>query len=241
MPDSPDYSKYLLTSVRFSLQDLGELASRLGSPDLYDRRGVVIAMDDCSHGLARWAFNAGGGPGTVSITADGRIAGGYRIQMQHTGVAPLSNSLSRFFQILSSNRYGMETIFSTPINLDKIGFDFQLQKPDHYVRGGWHHDVTKGHLYLGYNLAETVDLGTIGTIITSDDYPLFAKMVVDDSKTAYAWLQYRNTLYDLSADALTFAASAGAPNLFFRMWMVAKAGSSTVMWIDSVILTADEP
>jgi len=69
MPDSPDYQKYLPNSNRFSLQDMGELAARLGSVNVFDRRGETVFYETFDHGLSGWITNISGVGSSVSISA----------------------------------------------------------------------------------------------------------------------------------------------------------------------------
>lgn len=50
----PDWGEYSPQEVVSKLLDNAELAARLGSPVLFDRRGTVIFMDDFNCGVNHW-------------------------------------------------------------------------------------------------------------------------------------------------------------------------------------------
>jgi len=60
-----DWGKHTPTITVFTLDDMAELAARLGSIDYYDRRGNVFFLDGFEHTLNKW-YNCGLGVGNAA-------------------------------------------------------------------------------------------------------------------------------------------------------------------------------
>lgn len=123
MPDSPDYQKYLPGSNRFSLQDLGELAARLGSPSIYDRRGEVVFAYQFEHGFAGMT-----GSGTLDATRP--FIGPYCLKLV-TAVGVGQEVYEDYtLPIFGTQNAGIEFAFSASGNMTRFRVSMQYQITD---------------------------------------------------------------------------------------------------------------
>ena len=49
-----DFGQYAVKEVSASISDMGEVAARLGSIDIYDKRGDVVFFDNFEGAFLRW-------------------------------------------------------------------------------------------------------------------------------------------------------------------------------------------
>ena len=70
----PDYTTKYKTAIVFGNLDHAELAARLGSIDIYDRRGAVIDLDNFEAPYMRWIGETLGGGGNVTLTTEKNLS-----------------------------------------------------------------------------------------------------------------------------------------------------------------------
>jgi hypothetical protein len=108
MPDSPDYNKYLPNSTRFSLQDMGELAARLGSFSVFDRRGEIVWYDRCAFGTTPWIVTSDGAGAEVVPSVYNSYLSPYSLKMTSGNTLGASVSVSRRCNLFDISSIGFE-------------------------------------------------------------------------------------------------------------------------------------
>lgn len=74
----PDWAEYSPQELIDKTLDMAEVAARLGSPCLYDRRGTVIFYDDLNTGDSKWLKLIGGNL-RIQASAKNAFLGGYSL------------------------------------------------------------------------------------------------------------------------------------------------------------------
>jgi len=241
MPDSPDYQKYLLGSVRFSLQDMGELAVRLGSPSVIDRRGEVVVWDDFRHGLSKWTYGVFGSGSAVSITADGRITSAYRGKLTAGASGYTYAYIQRFFPLIVSDKYGFEIIFAINGGYNYIQIEFIISEGTSIYTFGWKHEAVGGKLSILASDGSYTLIGSNINIATIDDYPVLSKMRVNILTGVYDTFRFSNTDYDVNGIILKKQVFSTIPYSYFRTWVFGNGSSASNYIVESFGITANEP
>lgn len=241
MPDTPDYSRYLPSSQKFSLQDYGELAARLLSPVNFDRRGEVLAIEDFDYGYNAWAASTAGADSYIKLEAGYAGVTPYCMHFKAGTSSKYTVTLQRSLASWGLTRGGLEFTFSIGDWSDSVdanmGYSdgtkwheidlriirdatnpFQL-----YYNGAYHDIVT------GFDLGQPISMGKT------------AKIVADFQNDKYIRLVYQGLVIDLTDIPLYNFAFVGPPWIAVTIRLRNQAGHSTEMYLSRVIVTSNEP
>jgi hypothetical protein len=114
----PDYSAPNPTNsanlgLGWSSSDIAELSARQGSPDVYDRRGNVIFIDNFGDGIDNYVYVLGAGAGAArEWRADVYDRGGFSLRL--SGGVGTASSFSRQWNTLNPGKIGVEISAAIP-------------------------------------------------------------------------------------------------------------------------------
>lgn len=241
MPDTPDYNKYQLNSVRFSLQDMGELAARMNSIVTYDRRGEVLFMDDFSQGIGTYQKLGSGGVGDFILSTANPLWHGFHGRLV-TDTA--NNANEEFFKQFSSSeigRIGFETSISMTADTSEV--DLKIFQYDGLVQKQFKLIIDNKN-----NLMQV--LNEAGNAVTVIALPWFnsvagtyryIKLVCDFDTMKYVRVQIDKFEYDLK-DYTGFT-SAISEQYGYRVGLIVftRSAASITADVGHVIITGSEP
>jgi hypothetical protein len=241
MADTPDYYKYLPNSVRLSLQDMGELASRLGSPMIYDRRGEVLFQDYFSHGLTPYRFTTSGAGNSYEISAAQTMFGGYSLKATIANSNLQNVGLAREFSMSNLGRTGLETsVLCDNIHhltrLKIIQYDGLTQR---LFEAGL--DAESGEILLLLPSGLRVVVSTIDFLGVGADVFRNMKLVVDLETMSYVRLLVDKQNYDLSAYSGFTGAISLQRNYLAQVTMLTRTAVANTIYCGHVIITGNEP
>lgn len=237
----PDYGLTTQTHVASGISDPGEAAARLGSINVYDRRGWTVWMDDFEAPNSSWmaAFVL---PGVSPVLATTASWMGVQSMYFSSAIGFGQSELAKWCPLLRLGRMGVEF----------------------WVRG---YTRTPGYfrclidIYDGVNQtraevrvdfeASTVSIVTpLGTfVIDTGAFPAAVammpfvpiKVVVDMDTDMYTRLLVGSSEYDISMNALV---NIGVTtDRIIRAYFNLQGGpaAATYTWLDNFILTQNEP
>ncbi len=237
----PDYGLYTDTPVASGIADPGEAAARLGSINVYDRRGWTVWMDDFEAPALKWVTvtSVGGTDATLSTTR--AWMGIQSVNIITAAVAAENSRIYRYFPLLRTGKLGIEFFLHLQAVVD--GY-FRL-----YV-----------NIYDGINnsrlellLDEQAQTATIvtaaGDVIVSTTafntvfYRHFVpiKIVVDMDNDRYTRLMIGSQEIDISAHALVIVGASAERMLNVDLGLFGNATGTQGAHLDSFILTQNEP
>jgi len=235
-----DFGAYASLSTIGAVSDMAELAVRLGSISIFDRRGKVIDEDDFESGLKGWSTLVAGG-GTVYRASTAPKSGSQHFVMSAVGAGVCFAQLMRHFPRFASKRLGIEFAFSAPDTGTYIELILSQYDGTNEHTAWIRVDVNASVLqYLdqagAFQTFATIDpLRIINTVY----YPL--KVVGDWTDNTYARCVYAGQTYDLSAYNMYEAVNATNPITVPAMRATLRAGAGGVCFADDYILTMEEP
>jgi len=235
----PWTGKYKASTI-YGQVDNGELAARLGSVDVFDRRGNFIFYDDFSSPFEHWV-QAGNGVGwAIEVSIEKARIGHHSLVMIAGEGAAGNVTANKYIGGIKAGKIGLEV--NNTINANTKEFRLALRYYDgadqHYGYVAYDHDNSK-FKYLTTGQVET-DLVTGVSLRTTNTPWHTLKMVIDTNTNKYVRFIYNNTEVDMSTLDMFTAASADDAMLQFYFQHESDHASTKRVFIDSVILTQNE-
>lgn len=246
----PDYSAPKPTGAVpvgsiYTSTDIGELAARLGSPIIFERRGNVVFIESFEGNLRR-RWYVGKDPGvTVEQTAERARIGDFSLKI-HTPVgAPASGFISTRIPYLTVGNIGIEFTLARGYYPHWATLNFTIYTGTHGM------SFVVSCPYLGTNDL-TIDhdggraiiaeggIYTVGPAYTSYFFRTI-KVVIDCINRKFLRLILDGVYYDLSAYTLTNWADNTPPYMEPQLYARASDDGENDVYFDSLIITRNEP
>jgi hypothetical protein len=216
---APDWSKYRTTAPSYPLEDMGELAVRLGAIAVFDRRGEVTLVESFDHGIRDWTITSTPAGGTVTLSPTLTRHGPYALKATTPGSGANQICLLHREPPIYSGRIGVEFAVYLDSSIAAISAQFD------YYDGSRHYRITDA-------LAAS-DLISGGFNIL--------KAVVDlDTKFAVRRI-LNGTETDTSTAPFTDIAATTDTYLEVTVCTVGNPGAAGVLYVDALVITRDEP
>ncbi|MCJ7828995.1 MAG: hypothetical protein MUP81_04565 [Dehalococcoidia bacterium] len=245
MHGTKPYGHATAQSTVFGVQDMGELAARLGSINTYDRRGNVFWTDDFGDGslLGKWPTIV-----HTAITVEvglstGRSKSGAFSALVAFTAAALAADFGWFRSRVAFPhlvKTGAEVSFSSPTHTHEIML--QMDRNDGatiYTARVTYNEFTDVLAYLDdagvYQPLATMQVSSLAYSVL--------KLVIDLSTNKYVRLIFNDTEYDLSTRNIRAQALVDAPalDIILRSTLVNNAVAVSRTYFADVILTTNEP
>lgn len=235
------YGRTAALSTVYGVQDMGELAVRLGSIDSFDRRGNVVFMDDFENGtLGKWLQDLLGAASGIALSTLYSRSGAFSVRLTAGVVA---NDYARIqhlapYPVLSI--VGSEGWFTIPTaNNGYLTFGFYLfdgvNLNNYLVR----YNPSTGNVdvliagFVWQNFA--VGLASVG-----NGYFFGFKLVADLITGRYVRCIINEVEYNLSA-FLPFSPLSAIPPRIVPMVSATDVAATLVVYADDIIITQNEP
>jgi len=237
----PDYGIYHPKTTIISIEDLGELAVRLGSIVNFDRKGDVLWFDDFEDGIDKWV---------PTLTADRGSIEWSSIHSHNKGFSALLTSgatdgdvigISRWLPILVFSKIGFEVSFTVDANIKFIDFIFYLEDGTsrHYARM---RHIMSTHTWQYYDSGGTYrDLSPTVELYKRDEFFHTMKFVFDLATLYYSHLKVNDTTFDLSDKKYRKTTLGTGYHCYFYIRVENNAAVEATSYIDNVIITQNEP
>lgn len=238
---TPDWGVTAGAVTTYQLTDLAELAARLGSIVTFDRRGDVIFLEDFESGLHKWSTLISGTGATVDLSSNRARTGRYSAHL----VA--GSSSSRFAEMMHYLPFPVLSSFGLECGFQLGGADDNLNLRLRLFDGANLREYQVRYVSVPQSLQYLDSTGSFVTFAIPDQLmgqsTLFfvAKLVIDATAGEYLRFILDQRSYPLAGIAAQTIASADYPHLEARLRNTGFAGFNNEMFIDTVILTQNEP
>ena len=237
----PDYGVGAPKATVYRLQDMAELAVRLGSIVSFDRRGDVVWLDDFEDNIAKWDVSVIGGGSSAALSTDRPHSGNKSAKLTcATGTSPEVQLVKMFpYPILSG--VGFEVAVCGYTSFDYLLADIVLANGTTITTArARYNPVAQTLQYLGADgNYHTIDTGV--ALVTGYNLYNRIKLVSDLAAGKLNRLLYNERSYDLSAYTAYTGASSAGPYLTVVIKVVGHTGDTDVVYVDDVIVTQNEP
>ncbi len=238
---APDYGVGAPKATIYRLQDMAELAVRLGSIVSFDRRGDVIFLDDFEDGIVKWVGAAF--PLTGSVASDTTYArsGAKCVKMVTGAVSGALAQLTWYGAYPALSKLGLELSWASQQELYNIDLNLYAYDGTKYLQGALSYD--RPTYTLRYFDSTGAWVALAASLQTRELLPLWntLKLVMDPVTGRYVRALFGATEYDMSALDLYSDASGFASHLIATAVLTAQEAVAKTAYLDDVIITQNEP
>lgn len=236
----PDDSNVVKEYDIYALQDMAELAVRLGSPMSYDRYGNILMLEDFERGLNAWTQTINGVGGEIVLTPDRVYDGKLACYLDSgTGAIPEAQ-IDKLFPPVSLQKVGLQAAFS--VGFDVVELRFAIVRGDgtfsHQFNVKYEHGT--GKLYYREGWAVWTEFATPGKLFDGAGNYHHCKLVVDLAADTFSIFYLDNVGYPMTGyTPYTFGAVVSP----FTSVMLTVKGANLLagdVWIDNVFVTTNE-
>lgn len=237
----PDYGIAAPTKTVYTMQDLGELAARLGSIVTFDRRGNVIALDDFESGIEKWWVSGVGAGRNIEWSAERGRSGGFSLKLT-TGTTTGNNTIANLrLPYPRLSRIGVEFSIALSINVGLLILYCLL------FDGTYRHEIRMrlstsdgllqywGPDYAYHDLSPVLDVLSVETVFST------FKLVADFITEKYVRLLANNSYYDLSGFAYRKTSDNTDPHITLGVEIITDEDAYAFSYLDDLIITQNEP
>lgn len=217
-----------------------ELAARLGSSVIYDRRGQVLFVESFERGWYRWTLDKDGANAAGEIVPTIAATGGYSVKL--TGGSDETNfaSIQRRIPSRPVGRTGLEFSFAVPAEWDYLVALLYLYTGALVYTFAVKFVYATGSLMVLDHDLDYVPVG-VGAVLEGDWFNTI-KVVADIDTGEYVRLMFNNQEIDISArSVLVDSETVTPPSILVDIILYSREGFNDVMYLDDIILTGAEP
>lgn len=238
---APDWGVIAPKKTVYILQDMAELAARLGSIVTFDRRGDVVWLDDFESGAGHWYAYSGGTDGSTAITTEysRSKASSFRL---NTGSGDEANAVATaYLPMAVLSKLGMEVSFTVDSQLGTFDIYFNVATLTAFYLPHLCYDATNDRLRIYADGVGWIDLKTSLVLSTAPRLFHTLKVVIDPLTGKWVRVILDGESYDVSAYSMYSIAGQSAQRIEPEVQVYPTSTIATVVEIDDVIITQNEP
>jgi hypothetical protein len=220
--------------------DLAELAARLGSTNVFDRRGNVLLMDSFESGLGGWIAVPSGGAAAIYPVAAPVCTGALAVAIYTEAVAGALSNIHRWLNLPFVSRMGVEIAFSVPVNARDLRLYFMILTPTRtwYYMTRWRQ--TTGELSVFVHPGVYQVIATPGALYTAESAWYRLKLVTDPVHQVYQRVLFNAVEYNVSGLPATWMLAVNPLAVGVAVDACSAVAASVEFFIDDFILTINE-
>lgn len=238
---TPDWNVTGGKKTTYQLNDMGELAVRLGSIVNFDRLGEVFLLDDFEASALKCATITTGTGAAVALSSAAAKSGSQSCKLTTGNAEDNLAGIQRRSYLPVSGQFGFEYSFALGSDLKRLwsyGYAYDgvsLHSPS--VRYNPQLDTLE-YMDSGgswVNLDSGLDLCEMDVMFHS------MKLVFDFANQEYIRLRLDEKTYNLAGIAYQTGANAAAPRFDAVVAAINNAAGNHYAYIDDIIITQNEP
>lgn len=237
---APDDSDVQKLGIICRLDDMGELAARLGSPMLYHRFGDVVFMETFETGIARWRELYNGGTIAMGLNTDSSLSGGLSYLIDANATTACWAKIVHHNAPISTPKIGLHVAFFPDARSGDIEFGLSLYDGSYSYEFYIKYDFVTGKLYYWISGSTYGEIATYGSMYADFDTFHHMKMVIDYADKQFDKLYLDEELYDMSEYSPRKASSGTLPSIHIDIGVVLANGERLKLYLDDIILTQNE-
>lgn len=236
-----DYGNIIHGEVTQGLYDMAELAVRLGAINSIDRLGNIIFFDDFSNGEGACLLAGNGTGSSVSVSGSRFKYGGFSGKL--IAGSEVWGEAYCYYDVLypELTKMGSEYNFSFDNSVSYIEFYTGLYTPTRFYLALVKLDLVNKKLQIRNSAGSWLDIVTVLPIYASE-YLFHSMKIVNDFTTGYySRMIFDSITYNLSSYLIGYTVGSYNVHIDWRFHIVTKVGYNGIAYLDSTILTRNEP
>jgi len=218
-----------------------ELAARLTGLGGFDRRGNAIFATTFEDGLVGWATALSGTGAEIVLSTTTSRKGGYSVKMTPGSDANRLVDLYRYFPYPKATKFGFEVCFTVTTNVEYIQIILIFRDGTNVYTASVRYDESAKKFEYQDSAGNWQELLTSKNLIASTYAFHTMKLVVDADSKKYVRFLINDSEVSMSGYGVWPVASTSAPMLQPWVRITADAGTNPNVYLDSAILTQNEP
>ena len=238
---APDYSNVKSEQAIYTLLDLGELAARTGSIDVFERSGNLVWMDDFEAATLNWKSAHDGTGSAVALSTVSRLRGAQSCLLTTGSDGTVSAQIYRYLPIPNISSYSLELAFAAQSNITSL-----IWYIDHVIGNKeYQYQLIYNRTTKTLTCLSTAGAGVLVAsginIFASVDHFHVGKLTVDLATGKYKRFRLDQTTYDMSGIPCDSSAIVWQDyfEIFFRAEGTALANA--LCYVDNVLVKQNEP
>lgn len=236
-----DYGVYQAFELIAGLADIGEAAARLGSINVYDRRGWTMWMDSFEAPKLSWnvAYNPGGSAPVLDSTF--ALMGAQSCKLACSAAANSYCRISRGWSLLALGKAGAEFAIQGDTGADGyLELIIDICDGVNESKATLRYNTTDGEIKI-YTPSGWVTVATGIYMVVNSYYFVPIKLVIDIDEDKYVRLRVAEQSIDLSNYALEVVGTTTNKIITISLDLRGEAAGITTAYIDNFIFTQVEP
>lgn len=244
----PDWGTLGPISTIYTIEDMAELAVRLGSIVTFDRRGNVVWLDDFEGGINCWRAGYQGTGAGVASSAESVRNGAFSAKLTPGNAEDDYAWAGHYCPYPVVSKVGFEISFALDDDTPLLDPELKATSFTHTLRdGSYYHYAELQYLsadrklqYRDENLAWQ-DLATNLLLHTYKTLFHTVKLVIDLSTQKYVRAILDNVEYDMSTLSYYYTSGTSAAYWWQGVRAIARKTTNPSVYVDDAILTQNEP
>jgi len=237
----PDYTTKYKTSTISALADDGELAVRLGSMDIFDRRGNILWMDDFEGTYSRWQTQTAGTGAAYILDNNKSVNDSQSMKITLPIDDPNYASINRLLQAFKFKRFGFEFTFIHNDDIQYMTATVNNYDTNEMYNSQVRYKMATKTLEVSTGSAEWHTVASDLKILSNDELFHTLKIVYDVNIGEYVRLILYDLEYDISGLPIHHVVTPGYKYTKLAISYINNIATNTDVWIDRVIVTQNEP
>lgn len=224
-----------------SYMGAAELAVRLGSINIYERRGTTVFMEDFEGAGLFWT-GSGAGTGNVQALSTAWGKSGSQSCELTAGAGALGQArIYREFYVPLVGLTGIESSFTVDAATDYVHMHMRYYDGSGYKSGGLRYD--RANTKIEYQNSSNVWTELIASYELNTTTKQFNtwKLILDLENTEYERMLINDKEEDMDGVALYDTGTGGTEHLYVNIRHDSAHDDAKTIYIDNVILTTNEP
>lgn len=237
----PDFGIYTAKETVFNLDDMADLAVRLGSIVEYDRRGDVIWLDDFESPIMKWEDRGSGLLWEMHLNHTTPKSGAQHLRLRTTPGVNAWVSARASQQFRGSYRIGAEYAFCQLGASASIEIRLDIYTGSRWVFGKIRYNSITDKLYYQNSAGGWPEFADNVFVRSYIFHYNTWKLVIDAQREKYVRALLGNVEYNLSEYALSATDSGLSPRTIVELYLLSGVALATQVDIDNFVLTINEP